>query len=312
MADDPIYLEKLTNFINALGERYGDRDDISYIDLGSLGRWGEGHNQPYDLATFRSHWEILENAFPGQQLVVNDDMGSECCDWAVHEKGAWMRDDSPYRWDPHSFPCMRRARPDSPNIMETRHIREWQNHEDLPNPPWQMIKEDLEATLSCRSAPVSYAGIHHYPRDFVNNLGREWVDYWANRMGYWFIVKEATLLSPLAAGTTNTLELQVENRGVDRVHRAYRLALALTELEADVPAYQDVAVASDARDWLPDQTTTTSHIWDLSDLPDGEYYVDLALVAPEGSDMSAAVKFGNYGRRANEYLRLGTVMVTKR
>lgn len=308
-ADDPIYLQKLTRFMNALGQHYRDRDDISYIDLGSLGRWGEGHNQPFDLATFQRHWTILENAFPGRQLVVNDDMGPECCDWALDERGAWIRDDSPFRWDPHSFPCMRRARVDRPNIMESRHIFEWQRHENLPNVPWQMVKEDLEATLSCRSAPVSYAGIHHYPRDFVNNLGQDWVDYWANRMGYWFIVKQVQVPSPLVPNAENTLELHVENRGVDRVHRGYRLALALTRISEQAPAYWRPVIASDARDWLPEQTTSTCYTWWLGDIPGGEYHLDIGLVAPDGDDMRAVVKLGNYGRLANDYLRLGTIRV---
>ena len=309
LADDPIYLEKLTNFMNALGQRYGCRDDISYIDVGSLGRWGEGHNHPFDLATFQTHYTILENAFPGHQLVVNDDMGSDCCDWALDERGAWLRDDSPYRWDRYSFPCMRGARLDRPNIMESRHIREWQSHEDLPNIPWDMVKEDLDTTLSCLSAPVSYAGIHHYPRDFVNNLGRDWVDDWANKMGYWFIVKQVKLPSPLVPNAANTLELRVENRGVDKVHRAYRVALALTKVGEREPAYQETAITSDARAWLQGETTTTSYTWNLGNLPEGAYCVDIALVAPDGNEMRAAVKYGNHGRLANEYLRLGIVAV---
>jgi hypothetical protein len=312
VANDPVFLEKLAQFMNALGERYGGRDDISYIDLGSLGRWGEGHSHDYDFATFKKHWEILENAFPGCQLVVNDDMGPECYDWALDEKGAWIRDDSPYRWDQYSFPCMRAARLDRPNIMESRHIREWQSHEDLPNPPWEMIKEDLDTVLSCPSAPVSYAGIHHYPRDFMNNMGRDWVEAWANKVGYWFTVKQVTLPSPLVSGAENTLEFQVENRGVDIVHRNYRLALALTRVGATFPAYQDVALVSDARAWLQGQTTTQSYTWALGDLPEGDYYVDIALVAPEGDDLSAVVKLGNHGRLADEYLRLGTVGVAQR
>jgi len=309
IVDDPVYLEKLANFMNALGERYGDRDDISYVDLGSLGRWGEGHHQEYALEAFKTHWKILEEAFPNCQLVANDDMGQEACDWAVEERGAWMRDDSPYRWDPYSFPCMRRARLDRPNIMESRHVREWQGRVDSPNIPWQMVKEDLEATLTCPTSPVAYAGIHHYPRDFVNNLGTDWVDTWANKVGYWFIVKQVKVPAPLVAGAANTLEIQIENRGVDKVHRAYRLALSLTKAGEGKPAYCDVATDSDARTWLQGETCTASYTWELGDVTPGEYYADIALVAPDGDDLTAVVKLGNHGRLANEYLRLGTVRV---
>ena len=309
--DDPVYIEKLTNFTNALAERYGNRDDISYIDLGSLGRWGEGHTQEYSLETFKKHYQILEDAFPGHQLTVNDGMGWQNCFWAVEEKGAWPRDDSPYRWDVNSFPYMRGARLDRPNIMESRHIFEWQNHEDLPNIPWTMVREDLDAVLSSGWTPISYAGIHHYVRDFVNNLGKDWVDDWANRLGYWFIVKQVTLPSPLVADAANTMELQIENRGIDRVHRAYRLALALTRVGEDSPAFRGVAVESDARRWRQQQTTTETITWNVGNLPAGDYFVDIALVAPEGDDLSAVVKFGNHGRLADEYLRLGTVAVAR-
>jgi hypothetical protein len=81
---------------------------------------------------------------------------------------------------------------------------------------------------------------------------------------------------------------------------------------ATSPAYQDVALASDARAWLQGQTTTQSYTWALGDLPEGDYYVDIALVAPEGDDLSAVVKLGNHSRLADEYLRLGTVGVAQR
>jgi hypothetical protein len=128
-------------------------------------------------------------------------------------------------------------------------------------------------------------------------------------MGYWFIIEQVTVPSPLVPNAANTLELQVVNHGVDKVHRAYRVALALTKVEAKAPAYRDAAVASDARDWLPDAKTPKSYTWHLGDLPDGEYFVDLALVAPKDDEMDAVVKFCNQGRLRNDYLRLGTVRV---
>lgn len=41
--DDPIFLEKLDNFIRAFGEEYNDPDKTDFIDAYGLGRWGEGH-----------------------------------------------------------------------------------------------------------------------------------------------------------------------------------------------------------------------------------------------------------------------------
>ena len=40
---DEIYLEKVSNFLEAMGERYNGRPEIEYVCNGFLGRWGEMH-----------------------------------------------------------------------------------------------------------------------------------------------------------------------------------------------------------------------------------------------------------------------------
>ena len=40
--DDPIYLEKLENFLKAAGERYGNNPNVAFIDVGTYGMWGKG------------------------------------------------------------------------------------------------------------------------------------------------------------------------------------------------------------------------------------------------------------------------------
>lgn len=41
--DDPIFLDKLSNFIHAFAKEYDDPDVVDFIDAYGLGRWGEGH-----------------------------------------------------------------------------------------------------------------------------------------------------------------------------------------------------------------------------------------------------------------------------
>ncbi len=40
---DPIFLEKLNNFHRTFAQRYDNREEVIYIDIGSYGDWGEGH-----------------------------------------------------------------------------------------------------------------------------------------------------------------------------------------------------------------------------------------------------------------------------
>ncbi len=41
--DDPVFLEKLENFHKAFAARYDGKPWVEYIDIGSIGEWGEGH-----------------------------------------------------------------------------------------------------------------------------------------------------------------------------------------------------------------------------------------------------------------------------
>lgn len=41
--DDPVFLEKLTNFIEAFAKEYDNPDVVDFVDAYGLGRWGEGH-----------------------------------------------------------------------------------------------------------------------------------------------------------------------------------------------------------------------------------------------------------------------------
>ena len=41
--DDPVFLEKLENFLRAFAARYDGKPWLRYVDIGSIGDWGEGH-----------------------------------------------------------------------------------------------------------------------------------------------------------------------------------------------------------------------------------------------------------------------------
>ncbi|MFA6484498.1 MAG: beta-galactosidase, partial [Bacteroidales bacterium] len=41
--DDPVYLEKLNQFHQVFAARYDGKPWVSYVDVGSIGDWGEGH-----------------------------------------------------------------------------------------------------------------------------------------------------------------------------------------------------------------------------------------------------------------------------
>ena len=106
--DDPVFLEKLENFLMAAGKRYAGNPNVAFIDVGTFGLWGEGHtgasshlSQEETVRITKIHIDLHVKAFPGTLLCISDDVdGAEnqsgnypATDYA-RSKGVSLRDDS--------------------------------------------------------------------------------------------------------------------------------------------------------------------------------------------------------------------------
>lgn len=104
--DDPIYLEKLSNFLAAFAKRYDGRPEVAFVDIGSVGVWGEGHTSRTIQLTseetqriVKLHIDLHLRHFRRTLLVANDDFTcsveqtSPAMEYA-REKGLGWRDDS--------------------------------------------------------------------------------------------------------------------------------------------------------------------------------------------------------------------------
>ena len=74
----PFFLEKLANFLNAAGKRYANHPDLDFVDVGTLGIWGEGNpiHHKYPVSVLKQHIDLHRQAFPNALLVANDDWAS--------------------------------------------------------------------------------------------------------------------------------------------------------------------------------------------------------------------------------------------
>ncbi|MBT3377102.1 MAG: DUF4832 domain-containing protein [Lentisphaerae bacterium] len=73
--DDPIFLEKLDRFLAAAAARYDGAAHVAFVDIGSLGVWGEGHPcaRDYPLTTYKRHIDLHFEHFQQTLLVGMDD-----------------------------------------------------------------------------------------------------------------------------------------------------------------------------------------------------------------------------------------------
>lgn len=76
--DDPIFLEKLENFISAAAEHLS-KYPVEFVDVGSLGSWGEGHcieteEAPITTEMKINHMRLWKKYFPDITVLAGDDM----------------------------------------------------------------------------------------------------------------------------------------------------------------------------------------------------------------------------------------------
>ena len=66
--DDPVFLEKLERFMAAAGRRYDGNPNIAFVDVGTLGVWGEGHSFATTLKQYPTHHR-LQTHRPAPQVL---------------------------------------------------------------------------------------------------------------------------------------------------------------------------------------------------------------------------------------------------
>ena len=225
--DDPVFLEKLERFLAAAGRRYDGNPNIAFVDVGTLGVWGEGHSfattlKQYERSTVFKHIDLHLKYFPRTLLNVNDDFaGPESGDRPEpdatglrapgdpgrvdygREKGMTLRDDSilVQAGDRAYFHAnMAKAYwPDRPVILESEHYGS-----SVKRGAWQDGSRYLDAVEDYHA---SYASIHWWPREFLQE-NRALIDRMNRRLGYRIQLvdaswpKSAALASPFRFNAT--------------------------------------------------------------------------------------------------------------
>lgn len=251
--DDPVFLEKLTNFIRAFARRYDGDPSVAFVDVGSYGIYGEGHHwqttqqplhKPENRAEFmrlaKIHLDLWRKWMPNTFLVVSDDLGGA---WKADEDddmmqycreiGVGFRDDSIFCFPPPGTQpnCpfaywahdgwARKFAPKWPVIVETGHAPYLQD-----TPKW-----DEDAYVKCVEAyQCSYMSIHDFP-DVHLKKSRAAIDRINKILGYRFELREVTYPAEVKTGEKVEIASTWVNVGV--APKTKSVALTWTLLNAD-------------------------------------------------------------------------------
>jgi hypothetical protein len=218
--DDPIFLEKVENFVAAMAKRYDGKSYVDFVDVGHMGLWGEGHTVlttqiDYPLEVKKKHIDIYLKHFKNTLLCISDDYAGHdkpgnnfpITDYAF-SKGVTIRDDSilvhkaPQHW--YHAGMAQQFWPKMPVILEHQHYGA-----ALKEGSW-----DKELFLkSVEDYHASYMSIHWWPRILLEE-NRDVIDMINLRMGYRLQLNEVSCPEKVNVGEAFSIQSEWSNAGV--------------------------------------------------------------------------------------------------
>jgi len=334
--DDPVFMKKLENFLKAFAARYDGKPWLRYVDIGSIGDWGEGHTSSgsglkYDFDQRRPHVDLHCKYFRKTQLVISDDFVYSIVDLKqrrrmhqyLMDRGIAYRDDSILvdyyvraysdTWTVRSPEFFADAWQRTPQVLELQHygaVKKDGNWVVRPGSSVALRGGDKSGPDYFRGAlkllHATYIGYHGDAREWLDDNPELTVEL-LNRCGYWFFLHDVKIPLTWKAGTSTTLTMTWENRGVAPAYEPFQLRLRLRGATS-----HDFQVESGNRKWLPlPEKKTYSERYEL-DLPDdlepGEYAIQLQLYSPAAArDVLLALKSDLRNRHG--YYTLGKVRI---
>ena len=242
---DPIFLQKLENFLAAMARRYDGNPNVAFIDIGSVGMWGEGHtgfgarlSDEQMLAIARQHIDLHRRIFPRTLLCLNDDIAGPtrpgprlpATDYAL-SRGVTLRDDSILVSSRHPWFHADLAQefwPLRPVVLEHEHFSGVKSRGQ-----WNggTLLEAIEAYHA------SYMSIHGWPRDVLNEW-REAIGRINQRLGYRLQLRELSWPARAALGQPFLVEAAWANAGVAPCHGGGCWAFTLKDEQGGIVSVQ--------------------------------------------------------------------------
>ena len=294
--NDPIYLQKVRDFLAALAKRYDGNPHIAYIDIRSYGNWGEQHvygispSVALSAAGVQTHIQMYKNAFHHTQLIVpwgTPDYNS-VYGWAVNN-GVGMRRDG-MMVDSNGSE-LAPANGKAPAVFEFYGSYQWLNSSGYWND--DKLRQEVEI------GKPSYIGMGQWNNDAQLMLAAQptLIRDLANHMGYDFVLKSATLPTTISNNQATTISLSWNNQGVTYLYNHAYVAIALLDSSNNVVQKQWFS-GSNPNAWVPGKTTTESANFTFSGLNTGSYKIAVGLFQNQ-TDSNPIYKIGNQGRTAN-------------
>ena len=323
---DPIFLEKLENFHKAFAKRYAGKPWVEFIDIGSIGEWGEGHTAYsgwYDVPVeiVKKHIDLHRRCYPNSVLILSDDYleqrdaddgsNNEIRDHALKNRVGFRDDSSCVMWyvtlgfgysnirNPEIFDLVWE---DIPVVLECDHygaVKRGNLWDD-----GKRFEKGLEETHA------TFISFHYWPREWLAE-NPEVARKLANKCGYWYFPKYGVMPDTLRKNSTrNYLKMSWENHGVAPAYHQYDLRLQLTDKTTGKKTVFDLK-ESNNRKWMPDRIVGEEYKLNIpANLVAGKYDIKIGLFDDSyGYEVPIQLALKAERRSDDGYYKMGEIIV---
>lgn len=306
--EDPRYAEHFCDMVRDLGARYDGHPMLESVDLSIVGAWGEGAGsarltQKTREALVDSYLEAFRKT-PLVMLLTDEKtnrygLSKGDVGWRIDCLGdmggfspTWCHMLDYYPQAIINF-GMKDAWKKAPVTLEVCWVMQhWLDQGwDVDYIIDQSLKWHI-SSFNAKSSPV--------PDTWAPQVQR-----WLRRMGYRFVLRKFTYLTPVKPAAKLAFTSWWENKGVAPCYRPFRLALRLHDDAQNVLLVTD----ADLRFWLPGDNLHDSAITIPADTAPGDYDLQIAILDERFDEPH--VKLAIEGRRTDGWYPLGPIKVQR-
>ncbi len=313
--EDSRYDEYFGGMIRALGNRYDGHPGFEAIDLSIVGAWGEGADS--DLLTQNAR-EALVNSYtdsfkktPLIALLMDEKTNKYAnsqtpMGWRVDcigDLGFWAEEQNgwSHMYDFYPREIIKcnvqddwKLSPLSFEICGT--FLSWRDKQGYGREEVQYIfDQSLKwhmSSFNAKSSPVP----------------EEWsdlVDEWLKKMGYRFVLRRFTYPPKIQQNEKLNFTSWWENVGVAPCYKDFIIAI---RLKSDQNEAVMISPEVNLKEWLPGDVVFDNAVFIPSDLPEGNYDIQIALVDRQKHEPQ--VNLAIEGKTAEGWYQLGKIKIT--
>lgn len=302
--------------MKALGERYGRDSFFAFIELGSLGHWGEWHTHPQIMPlpseTIRTAYVYqYKEAFPETELLMRrpfsiakqlglglyNDMTGDLLQTTIWLD--WIKNGGPF------LPTDINGLAPMSNGWQTAPVGGEQSPV-LPNE--RMYGDDLEQTLELlKKSHTTFIGPNGPYNIPLGNPLQEGIDKTLTTLGYRIYICDVQMPQKIRYGKSAAVTLTFSNDGIAPIYYNWPASLYLFDESGNILSTHEMPM--DIRKVLPDEKySVTVHV-PIDNRENGKYSIGIAILDPLTNQ--PAVRLANKNKRSDLIQYIGAFEIKR-